>query len=523
LIPESLAALLAISGAIAIAGNSFGAGFPLDDAWIHMVYGAALRHVGALQYNDGYSSTGCTSPTWAMLVALAHFVSAARGPSLLAATCVQVLGIGLHAAEAVLAARLLRAWTPKRSWAAPLAVGAGALVACAPTHAYGAASGMEVPLEGSLLLGTLLAASRRRWMAAGVLAGVAAVTRPEAVLAVVTVAGLALLGERFRVAVRTLGIGLAIVGVRVTRDLLVSGRPLPATFYVKAKPHAQPSARALARGLVDVLGSMRPASHGVLWLFLVLALGVGAVAIARRLRGRRGARRQYAIGAAAALGLAYAASMSAISYMQLPHVFYYQRYLVPPFTLMIVAGLAGAAWLTRYLLRSKPAHGPWVLLLLAAVGVADEIEGWRADRARFADDVASINALQVTIGQWVDTNLPPSAVVWTVDAGAVRYWGRRRTVDLIRLNTPELFDGSKVRKAWWPSAIALISNLFQIVTPEPLLDSVLVVQSRGLPGEREAARHEVYRCRSDADRARDNRVIVFRDRSILMAVGRCVP
>jgi len=129
----------------------------------------------------------------------------------------------------------------------------------------------------------------------------------------------------------------------------------------------------------------------------------------------------------------------------------------------------------------------------------------------------------VTIGHWVDGNLPPGAVIWTVDAGAIRYWGRHPTVDLMQLNTPELFDGPKVRKAWWPSAVALIPNVFQLVTPQPLLDIALVVETKGDSGIwREGSRHEVYRCRQGAEQTQDNRVIVFYQERMLLAVGRCV-
>ena len=40
-------------------------GFPLDDAWIHMVYGRGLASAGELAFNPGTPSTGTTSPAWA--------------------------------------------------------------------------------------------------------------------------------------------------------------------------------------------------------------------------------------------------------------------------------------------------------------------------------------------------------------------------------------------------------------------------------------------------------------------------
>jgi hypothetical protein len=521
--PEALTAVLAIVASTAIAGDAFGKGFPLDDAWIHMVYGSALLHTGALQYNDGHAATGCTSPVWAMVVALAHLIALAKGPSLRAVACVQSFGIAAHAAESVLAARLVRAWTTQPRWAPALALGAGALVSCAPTLAFASASGMEVPLAGALLLAAMLAVSRGRWTAAGAVAGIAAVTRPEAVLALLAVALLAVAMEPPRVALRALGAGLVPILARIARDLIVSGHPLPATFYIKARPGVQPVGRALSRGFVEVLGGMRPASHVAFWVCVAVALAVGAVAFARRDHGAPGLRPLRLIGATAALGLAYSAGISALTPMQLPHAFYYQRYLAPPLTMMIVAAFAAVPSLAQFALQGRLRLWLAASCVLAALAVGDEVSAWRFERHRFADEVSSINALQVTIGRWVNESLAPGAVVWTVDAGAIRYWGRHPTVDLIRLNTPELFVGLKVKKAWWPSAVALIPGLFQLVTPEPLLESALVVDAPSDSSQwRDASRHEVYRCRPDADHARDNRVVVFFQQDILLGVGRCV-
>jgi hypothetical protein len=522
--PEAVAAGLGLLAAVIVAGPSLGEGFPLDDAWIHMVYGSALRHTGALQYNDGQSSAGCTSPVWAFAVALAHLVAGATGPSLRTVAWVQGFGIAAHVVQAILAACLARAWAPELRWAPAMALGGGALVACAPTLGFAAASGMEVPLEGALLLGAMLAAVSGRWIAAGAIAGIAAVTRPEGVLAVIAIGVLAATIERPLVALGALGAGAVPVLARVARDWSVSGRPLPATFYVKANPGADPIAHSLARGFVNVLGGMRPASHIFFWVCVATAIGLGAVAMVQRVRHGRRLLTQGAIGAAAAIGLAYSAGISVLYYMQLPRSFYYQRYLAPPLTLMTVAGYAALAWFSHMALHSKRRMAVALPCLLAALAVGDEMAAWGMERARFAGDVAAINALQVTIGRWIDSNLPPGAVVWSVDAGAIRYWGRHPTVDLIRLNTPELFDGPRVKKAWWPTAVAVITNIFQVVTPESLLDIAFVAETPGESGMwHKASRHEVYRCRPDSIRAQDNRVMVVFQERVLLSVGRCVP
>src|SRR6185503_14621945 len=43
-------------------------GFPLDDAWIHAVYGRSLARSGMLAFNPGVPATGVTSPLWALIL-----------------------------------------------------------------------------------------------------------------------------------------------------------------------------------------------------------------------------------------------------------------------------------------------------------------------------------------------------------------------------------------------------------------------------------------------------------------------
>jgi len=49
-------------------------GFPLDDAWIHLVYGREISRGGYLAYNSGEPATGSTSPIWAYLLGIIHLL-----------------------------------------------------------------------------------------------------------------------------------------------------------------------------------------------------------------------------------------------------------------------------------------------------------------------------------------------------------------------------------------------------------------------------------------------------------------
>lgn len=535
--PELLVATLAVAAALFVAGRALGDGFPLDDAWIHLEYGLAFRRTATLGYNDGIASTGCTSPLWALFAAAAHVLAGASGPSMAAAAWAKAMGVALHAATAVLSARLARACV-RRRWATPAALGAGGIVATASVLDFAAVSGMEVALTSALLVGAALASVRARGVAgavvAGGLAGLAVVARPECVVFVPAVVAVIASRASGRAALvrgaQSLGAAALPIAALVARNYAVSKLPLPATFYVKANPEAQTLASALRAGFVDVLGQLRPTSRVAFWILVGVAIALGAVALVRRVRSRpaRALDRPFAVAAFAGASLAYLIGVAAINVVRNPTSFYYQRYFAPPMPLLAVAGACAAIALAEIVAkRARGARAIAVVLTAVAFSAAivDDVAGLRAPRDRYADDVTSINGLQVAVGKFIGDHVSPDGVVWTVDAGAVRYWGQRRTVDLVRLNTREVFHGNKVPKEWWPEAIAVIPEVFQTAAPADLMDSAFVTLAPlgKTEEDRRLWRQEVHLCRKTAYEHPDNRVLVFLYKTELVAVGRCAP
>jgi hypothetical protein len=51
--------------------------------------------------------------------------------------------------------------------------------------------------------------------------------------------------------------------------------------------------------------------------------------------------------------------------------------------------------------------------------------------------------VNVEAGTWIARNTPESAVVGVNDAGAIRYFGGRRTIDLVGLNHADIAFGHK--------------------------------------------------------------------------------
>jgi hypothetical protein len=54
-------------------------GFPLDDAWIHLVYARSLVTEGGFHFNAGVPEAGMTSPLWVIFAASVHLVAAPFG------------------------------------------------------------------------------------------------------------------------------------------------------------------------------------------------------------------------------------------------------------------------------------------------------------------------------------------------------------------------------------------------------------------------------------------------------------
>ena len=152
---------------------------PLDDAYIHMQYGAQIGRGEFLQYNEGDPiSTGASSLLYVLVLGLFHVVGL-NGPLLLSSAV--VFGVVCHALTAagivVLGRRL--AGPVAGAWAGGLTAFSGPLL-------WGAVSGMEVSMTALLLVATLLVltseAPHARFRFTPVLAALAALARVEALV-----------------------------------------------------------------------------------------------------------------------------------------------------------------------------------------------------------------------------------------------------------------------------------------------------------------------------------------------------
>jgi hypothetical protein len=403
------------------------AGLPLDDPWIHLHFARNLVEGAGFSYNPGVPVAGSTAPLWTLLIAAGALVV---GPSL---ALVKILGV-----LATLGAGMLT-WRAALAWGASLsaAIGAGLGLVLSGALAWGALSGMEVSLAALLVAGALLAHAHDSPWGTALLAALAALARPEAVLLIP-----ALLCAR-PITWRRLGTFLGVAAVLllpfVIFCLMTVGRPFPATAAAKVEGGLLGWAVGLPESLHTALWQ-RPwkfAEDWVTWLgvtheALPYVLGVALVAVVWR-HGRR-------LAIPALLLVAHPLAMALLAPYREPS-FQEGRYSLH---LLPIAMVTLAAVLPHRFPRSVFV-GVVVYLLFAGPPLTAAAE-------RYGRAVQNINAMQVHLGHWVDERLPADARLAVNDIGAIAYFSRRHIIDLMGLVTPDILpyrrekgDGGVIR------------------------------------------------------------------------------
>lgn len=478
--------LLGLLAAALVAGSGRAPGerpgFPLDDAWIHLVYGRSLAREGLLAFDAGVPATGCTSPLWAASLALVHLVA---GPSVDAVVVgVEVLGALLHALGAGLAAGLALAagGRPRTAFLA------GALVALSPWLAAASLSGMEVALCAALLVGGLRALALERPGRAGLWLGAAVSARPESAAVVAAVACAVLLGRgeapwrRLVRAARVAAPAVLVAGAWAAYGLAVRGRVLPTTYELKEQSSWSALPGRFGVALTELLAQVAPFAGAA---GLVAWTGVLAALVLRK-DGRR-AR------VASVAGLAYLAANLWVIDPEDPAAFYHLRYLLPAVPLLVVGAALGAGRIGERLPRRFAALPELALAAAGAFGVARTL----VPIARhYHGDVRSIDAVQRAMGEWIAAHVPPGAWVAASDVGAVRYISDRPVVDVMGLNTPALYDDSEAFVRRHPVAAAALMDVWFLPVEQDVLERAVQLRAEdyGVTSDPRMAIQSVWTC-----------------------------
>ena len=432
-------------------------GFPIDDAWIHMVYGRSLAEHGLPYYNPGQLETGFTSPLWILVVAVAHWIGALL--SVAPWAVVKLIGVVLGATACVLVFHLAHALT--KSFGASL-FGA-VLAAVSPTAVFAGLSGMEVTLASTTALGVALAYQRGNLRSSGVLLAACAISRPEGLVlvAATVVASTFASARRNRAeklaAASKLGLPTAAaMGAWMLFCLYATRRPLPNTFYQKAGT-ASPGSWF---GTVGETVMAMPANMGGAGL-LLLALAVMA------LRWRRERPTTVLV-----LSFPWIFLVAIAATRELPPghsgYFVWLRYMAPALPFLFVGMASGMALLLELpswiRARAPAAARPLTLayipaLSLGALALLPYPDAIDTAKQRFAWNCQNMNEVQVAFGRWVGNHTPERAAVMVNDAGAIRYFSERRNVDLLGLNCADMLDPARAPVFLDPRAMAQLMQM----------------------------------------------------------------
>jgi hypothetical protein len=427
LLPGAAFAAWYVSGARSLAGV---AGFPLDDAWIHAQFARNLATGHGFTYTGGQWVSGSTAPAWTVLLAAGYFLTRDIVVAAFA------LGLLAQLASGYYAARLAELLGVSR---VP-AMLAGTLVVVLPVLAWGAVSGMEVPLASALVLAGLsehfahrTAQGRRRYLGVALL-GASALARPESLAIAAIVMASELIGrDPFRARAARATVGALICGAVFAPLVIFSytsiRRPLPTTFYAKSGPGIVRAIdtrdAAMAHRNLTVHGPLAEKNFA---LILADQLGWGAwlvvPAIVVLIAGPT-TRRPALTLAAILVVVPYLMGLTAPQRLKPDNVRYAAQLVV-----LAAPILVGAIW---RVLQIRPAAVAVTTLLIASAG-------WRtADyRHLYAQSVKNIQEIHVATGRWLAANRPQDDVIAVNDVGAIAYFSGRRILDLEGLVSPEV-------------------------------------------------------------------------------------
>jgi hypothetical protein len=425
-------------GAIGMWGQS---DFCLDDAYIHLDYALSLKLGQGLSYNPGDFETGSSSPLWALLLALWPW----GGEPLVS---VKLLGVVLHACTAGVAAQLASALLVPPSSAMQWRVGlcAGVLVAAEPSLLVSSTSGMEVSLTSALLACAVLCELRGRERLGFVAAGLATLSRPEALCFLAAYGVLRGVGRHPRALWLSLGAAVGL-GVWVLYCLTVSGFPWPNTKYVKSTGLSLEGLSFLAAEVLP----MQP------WL-----VGVGGVVLLVRavLPARAGERSAIfsLLGAFVLTLLAIAISRHCPPGTQ----FYTSRYFAIVAWVPLVPIALGLGSMSRWL----------AALCLCPVVLVN----WQLTASALAlqhHQAGDIRQLHSEPARFIAQSLPADAVVVVEGAGAARFYTPRsmQILDMIGLNDRAIAHAGSDRErlcsllARRPTHLLVPDSLLSITVP----------------------------------------------------------
>lgn len=375
-----------------------------DDPYITYRYASNLLAGNGAVYNVGERTLSTTAPLYALLLAGLGLV----WPNL------PVLSNALSALALVLGAVLLFAWANGQRRPA---VGMVAALLLSLSPSILATFGAETCLYMMLVLAALLAYDRSRLGVAAAALALAAMIRPDGVLAAIAV-GLCHLVRHRAVQWRPVLLYVGLVAVWYGGLWLYYGSPVPVTLLAKQKQGLMTASARFEVGFLNLASSR--ARQPLFWLHGILALvGLWQVLV----------RARYWLPLMVWTVLYFLA----YTLLRVSSYPWYYAPLVPAFAVLVAEGTVTVArWLARTRLPRALIIGLIGLLLIAII--APLIGGviwasWQPDPRL---------PVYREIGEWLEAHTPSQASVGALEVGIIGYYGQRHIVDFAGLIQPKV-------------------------------------------------------------------------------------
>ena len=405
--------------------------FPLDDGWIHMVYSRGLATTLRPEYNPGQMESGMTSPLWALLNALFYWPARIVGANPTAAPKFLSMIFGIGAAFFLYLLARVREAPPA------LALAPALLLSLDPQWCFSRVSGMEVTLFTFLMLWCMTALDKDRESLLGWTMGLAAVARPEGLVLLAIVPPVWYLKNpsrrrSMRAWSQMLVPMVMLFGGWIIYNFAVTGFPLPNTFYVKG-------------------GNTGPFqfetfSFLVREIFLETGFFKSLVGIILYVTGCSWLLRKDLKMNAAVLFLPWLLLYGLAATREFPVAlpYYWARYFHPAlpfflfpmaFGILALGSLLRGRWGKFHENRLAGTVAAAVIFLIVAAPGAASLP---AQASLFTRNCRDINQGVVEPGKWLRENSQPEDWLVTINAGAIRYFSQRRTIDVVGLNNHRL-------------------------------------------------------------------------------------
>jgi len=217
-------------------------------------------------------------------------------------------------------------------------------------------------------------------------------------------------------------------GLWMTFCLCVTGRPLPNTFYAKAV--FVPTSGS------EHLFSLIPLFIEDCFCFLSdsspLLPAAAVFAVVAALLFRRGQKTALAFILPACLIIGVWISRPLPQVVQ---AFYWERYLIPAlgYVYILIGISTGALWKKGPAARAAAAVMFLAVLAGSLLCLPDKLK-------RYEKNCADIARYNIAAGKWISQNTGPVDKIAVIDAGALKYFGKRKTIDIYGLNDQRFSD-----------------------------------------------------------------------------------